>query len=469
MKNKGKKLLVFALILGMCMGSVSYAPITSEAAGKKPASLTLNAKSKTLTVGQKYQLKVKKVTPAKADKSVAWKSSNSKVAKVDGKGKVVAKKAGKATISAISKKNKKVKATCKITVYSKVKTVNISYTAKTLKKGKSFNLNTVVSPKTANQNVTYSTSNKKVATVNKNGKVTAKSTGKTTITVTSKGDKSKKAKCVVTVSDTSEATPTPVEDDTKLSGPRTDKKGNVTYDCIYFGNYPQSDATGQKKEPIKWRILSINGTDAFLVADQNLDVYMYNEEHTDVTWETSTLRSWLNGYDSDANACGKDYTKDNFIDRAFTGTEQAAISSVSVINDDNPKYNTTGGKNTKDKIYLLSIEEAGNTEYGFLPYVNADGGGVRDNARIRTNTAYVAAGGVINAPATNSVGRANWWWLRSPGDSTSDAAYVDNNGVDSVMGMGAGNHKNGAICPVLHLNLSFTKVWSNAGTVTVER
>lgn len=107
MKNKGKKLLVLALILGMCMGSVSYAPITSEAAGKKPASLTLNAKSKTLTVGQKYQLKVKKVTPAKADKGVTWKSSNSKVVKVDRKGKVVAQKAGKAKITAVSKKIKR--------------------------------------------------------------------------------------------------------------------------------------------------------------------------------------------------------------------------------------------------------------------------------------------------------------------------------------------------------------------------
>lgn len=301
------------------------------------------------------------------------------------------------------------KATCKITVYSKVKTVNISYKAKTLKKGKSFQLNATVSPKTADQNVTYSTSNKKVATVNKNGKVTAKSIGKATITVTSKGNKSKKAKCVVTVGDMLEPTPDPAEDDIKLSGPRTDKKGNVTYDCIYFGNYPQSDVIGKKKEPIKWRILSVNGTDAFLVADQNLEVYMYNEEYTDVTWEMSTLRSWLNGYGSDANVCGKDYSKDNFIDRAFTGTEQTAIACVSVVNDDNPKYNTAG------------------------------------------------------------VGKANWWWLRSPGYTTSDAAYVDNNGVDSVMVMGAGNHKNGAVCPVLHMNLSFTNVWSNAGTVTIER
>ena len=46
-------------------------------------------------MGQKYQLKVKKVTPAKADKGVTWKSSNSKVAKVDRKGKVVAKKSRK--------------------------------------------------------------------------------------------------------------------------------------------------------------------------------------------------------------------------------------------------------------------------------------------------------------------------------------------------------------------------------------
>ena len=114
MKREVKKVLVCCLILAMCICNLPVATITSQAAAKKATSIKLNATSKTLTVGQKYQLKVKKVKPSKASKSVTWKSSNNKVAKVSSKGKVTAKKAGKATITAISKTNKKVKATCKI-------------------------------------------------------------------------------------------------------------------------------------------------------------------------------------------------------------------------------------------------------------------------------------------------------------------------------------------------------------------
>ena len=54
-----------------------------------------------------------------------------------------------------------------------------------------------------------------------------------------------------------------------ISNPRTDKNGVSTWDCIYFGSYYQSNST--TKEPIKWRVLSVNGDDAFLLADKNLD------------------------------------------------------------------------------------------------------------------------------------------------------------------------------------------------------
>ena len=77
-----------------------------------------------------------------------------------------------------------------------------------------------------------------------------------------------------------------------------DGNGNVIYDCVWFGRYPQSDATGVKKEAIKWRVLSVYGNDAFLIADCNLDCQPYNTTRTDVTWETSTIRSWLNGYNA---------------------------------------------------------------------------------------------------------------------------------------------------------------------------
>lgn len=86
---------------------------------KNPKKIKLNVTNKTLYVGEKTNLKVKKVIPAKASTSVTWKSSNEKVATVTAKGKVTAKKEGTAKITAISKKNQKVKAVCEITVKEK--------------------------------------------------------------------------------------------------------------------------------------------------------------------------------------------------------------------------------------------------------------------------------------------------------------------------------------------------------------
>lgn len=116
-----------------------------------------------------------------------------------------------------------------------------------------------------------------------------------------------------------------------LSNPRKDSNGNVTYDCVWFGSYPQSDATGVKKDPIKWRVLEVNGDDAFLVADYNLDVQKYNDTRTDVTWETCTMRKWLNS---------------DFMNRAFTSSEQSAIKTTIVVNVNNPYCGTGGGNNT---------------------------------------------------------------------------------------------------------------------------
>lgn len=82
-----------------------------------------------------------------------------------------------------------------------------------------------------------------------------------------------------------------------LKNPTTDSNGVTTWDCVYFGNYWQEDTNGDgianqndEKQPIKWRVLSVDGDDAFLLADQNLDARQYNTSYRDdVTWETCTL------------------------------------------------------------------------------------------------------------------------------------------------------------------------------------
>ena len=243
--------------------------------------------------------------------------------------------------------------------------------------------------------------------------------------------------------------------------------GTATWDCMWFGNYWQSDTNGDgvadkkdEKEPIKWRVLSVDGDDVFLLADKNLDVKPYNTECTDVTWETCTLRSWLNGYDSTENDCGTDYTSDNFIGAAFSATEQAAIKNTNVVNEDNPYFDTEGGNDTTDKVYLLSIAEASNPAYGFYGVYIGNSG-----ARVALNTAYVAG----YDSWMSAVGKAGWWWLRSPGDDSNVAASVMDYGSGSSHGFdvnygGTARHDS-AVRPALHLTLSSSTSMSYAGTV----
>ena len=237
-----------------------------------------------------------------------------------------------------------------------------------------------------------------------------------------------------------------------ISNPRTDENGVSTWDCVTFGNYWQNDTDGDgtadgndEKEPIKWRVLSVNGDDAFLLADKNLDCQPYNTEFTDVTWETCTLRNWLNS---------------DFYNAAFSDTEKSAIKTTTVINEDNPNYGTEGGNDTEDKIYLLSIGEATNSSYGF----SSDG----DDSETReaVNTMYVAdAGEIDNDDYMSSAGNTEYrWWLRSPGLYSNNAVNVDFLGSVGRNGSYVNRDRFYVVRPVLHLNLSSNK-WSKAGTV----
>ena len=236
----------------------------------------------------------------------------------------------------------------------------------------------------------------------------------------------------------------PVKAAVGLQNPTTNGNGVTTWDCIYFGNYYQSNSS--TKEPIKWRVLSVNGNDAFLLADQNLDAKPYNGEDTDVTWATCTLRTWLNG---------------TFLNTAFTSAEQTAIKNTTVVNDDNPYYDTEGGENTTDKVYLLSIAEAGNTAYGFNGEFRTE-----SETREAKNTAYAKECGALTSTSTEYEGNGDWW-LRSPGSYRCCASDVFRNGYGYDIGDVVEND-NAAVRPALHLNLSSSTLWSYAGKVTSE-
>ena len=226
-----------------------------------------------------------------------------------------------------------------------------------------------------------------------------------------------------------------------LKNPQT-KNGTTTWDCVYFGHYPQSadGKDGFKNEPIKWRVLSVNGNDAFLLADKNIDSRIpYNEEFTGVTWETCTMRNWLNS---------------SFMNKAFSNGEQSAIRTTNVVNKDNPKYGTEGGNNTQDKVFLLSIEEVMKPAYGFLSnYYGTE-------TRKAVNTAYTASKDYWSA----NEGEANWWWLRSSGNNSNSVSLVSDYGYLAYDG-GYVIDSDTAVRPALHLNLQ-SKLWEYAGTVS---
>jgi uncharacterized protein YjdB len=130
------------------------------------------------------------------DKSVTWKSSNTKVATVSSAGKVKAVKAGTATITCTSKATG-LKETCTVTVVNG--TVTLNKTEVRLQKGKTVTLKATVTPTSLkDKSVTWKSSNTKIATVSSAGKVKGVKAGTATITCTSKAT-GVKATCTVTV------------------------------------------------------------------------------------------------------------------------------------------------------------------------------------------------------------------------------------------------------------------------------
>ena len=180
-------------------GEPTIVSISKIILNKTKAILTRTGRQKNPAL----QLKVKKVRPENAtDTSVIWTSSAPKIARVDKTGKVTALKAGKATITAMAADGSGVKATCTITVKdAKVTRLTLNKTRVSLKKGKTLQLKvkkfTPASP--LNQKVTWKSSDKKVAKVDKNGKVTAVKAGICEIICTAAGNKKVTARVKITV------------------------------------------------------------------------------------------------------------------------------------------------------------------------------------------------------------------------------------------------------------------------------
>ena len=166
---------------------------TTRIAKLKPTIRLNPAIGKTIPLKVKQSFLAKATGLAKGDKVVSWTSNSTRIATVSRTGTVVGKKAGTATITV--KLQSGLKASFKVKVQktdvatTSLRVVNKAtgktFKSATLKVKKTLTLVSTVAPVTSKQKVTYTSSNKKVATVNARGVITARKKGKTTITVKS--------------------------------------------------------------------------------------------------------------------------------------------------------------------------------------------------------------------------------------------------------------------------------------------
>ena len=195
---------------------------------------------------------------------------------------------------------------------------------------------------------------------------------------------------------------------------------------VKFGSYPQSDMSGNTKEPIEWIVLDRQGNKTLLLSKYILDCKCYNNEFTDVTWETCSLRNWLNN---------------DFYYKAFSSDEQKKIVTTNVVNNNNIDYGTNGGNNTNDKVFCLSIEEVqkyfGNgikQDYGYQLGKNVATRGTDYSKVVNNNGSYLwVYDGSGDSQYSWAVGNS-WWWLRSPGNNQSTAAGVSHDGYLNTVG-----------------------------------
>lgn len=186
-------------------------------------------------------------------------------------------------------------------------------------------------------------------------------------------------------------------------------------DYVSFGHYEQDNNVTNGAEVIEWQVLAKEDGKLLLISRYALDAKPYNTKYDDVTWETCTLRSWMNN---------------TFCNMAFSASEQARII-------ENSSSNSDGGV-TSDIVFLLSSEEV-------LDYFDSE------EERKCFPTDYAIARGAYTNDETGTC----WWWLRSPGDWQDYAMKVIESG--SLLGFSV-HDVSTAVRPVLWVSDSMADV-----------
>jgi len=183
--------------------------------------------------------------------------------------------------------------------------------------------------------------------------------------------------------------------------------------------------------PYDWQVLAVENGKLLLITEDAIERRGYHFESTGVytagvTWETCTLRAYLNG---------------KFLEK-FSAQEQARILEINNTNGDNQWHGTNGGNDTNDKVFLLSLEEV-------LKYFG-DSGQLKIN---NPDSMYFINDRYNEKRMAKFNGDWTWWWLRSPGNAKYGAAYVGVDGYIYPNGNGVFDTSSG-VRPALWLKIN---------------
>lgn len=175
--------------------------------------------------------------------------------------------------------------------------------------------------------------------------------------------------------------------------------------AVKFGTFEQDNEPANGPEPIDWIVIAVEGDRALLLTRYGIDSRPYNERNTETVWENSGIRDWLN--------------KD-FFENSFTDEGKDMIEETTSVNDSNPDWKTNGGKETVDRVFLLSFSET--QEY----LANL-------NLQQLKPTSYAKARGVWISEEKYYVGNVSWW-LRTPGSQNNLAMTIMHVGTAKTFG-----------------------------------
>ena len=191
-------------------------------------------------------------------------------------------------------------------------------------------------------------------------------------------------------------------------------------DVIVFGSYEQDNDISDGKEAIEWVVLEKNGDSLLVISRYALDGRVYDESYLGgITWDTCSLRRWLNN---------------GFLNEAFSQTEQMKIEESSVETAVISEGVNMGSRESKDRVFILSTEEA--QQY------------LTEELKKCEATAYAAEQDVYISKFTGYCR----WWTRTSVSGSNDAAFVDSEGsLDSGY---SSTYSSNAVRPAMRIRIA---------------